>query len=127
MRLIDLQASQTQMSFTRRMLGARLVGGNAVSRGRDQAAVGAAPRRRYSGTVTSPRHPRPTRPVEYKGEPLDAERGPGLGCFWFQMVLLVGADRPDAAVAVAWNWPIWVSRRCCSSSMILLLLLAARR
>jgi hypothetical protein len=32
---------------------------------------------------------RPTRrPVEYKGAPLDPERGPGLGCFWVQVVLL---------------------------------------
>jgi hypothetical protein len=28
-------------------------------------------------------------PVEYKGAPLDSERGPGLGCFRFQMVALV--------------------------------------
>ncbi len=26
----------------------------------------------------------------YKGAPLDSERGPGLGCFWIQVVLLVG-------------------------------------
>src|SRR5688500_15129045 len=25
----------------------------------------------------------------YKGEPLDAARGPGLGCFWIQVILLV--------------------------------------
>jgi hypothetical protein len=25
---------------------------------------------------------------DYKGEPLDAERGPGLGCFWAQVVVL---------------------------------------
>ena len=25
---------------------------------------------------------------DYKGEPLDADRGPGLGCFWIQIVLL---------------------------------------
>ena len=28
-------------------------------------------------------------PVQYKGAPLDSERGPGLGCFRFQMVVLV--------------------------------------
>lgn len=28
------------------------------------------------------------RPVEYKGAPLDPARGPGLGCFWVQVVLL---------------------------------------
>ncbi len=34
--------------------------------------------------------PRPSRrPVEYKGAPLDPERGPGLGCFWIQVALLV--------------------------------------
>jgi hypothetical protein len=27
-------------------------------------------------------------PVEYKGAPLDAERGPGLGCFRFQLIVL---------------------------------------
>ena len=26
---------------------------------------------------------------EYKGAPLDSERGPGLGCFWIQVGLLV--------------------------------------
>ncbi len=28
-------------------------------------------------------------PVQYKGAPLEPERGPGLGCFRFQIVLLV--------------------------------------
>jgi hypothetical protein len=28
-------------------------------------------------------------PVQYKGQPLDSERGPGLGCFRFQLVILV--------------------------------------
>lgn len=28
-------------------------------------------------------------PIEYKGQPLDAERGPGLGCFRIQLVVLV--------------------------------------
>ncbi len=39
-------------------------------------------------TDDSPTPPTPVRPVRYKGEPLDAERGPGLGCFRFQLVLL---------------------------------------
>ena len=30
-----------------------------------------------------------TGPVQYKGDDLDAERGPGLGCFRFQLALLV--------------------------------------
>jgi hypothetical protein len=28
-------------------------------------------------------------PVQYKGQPLDSERGPGLGCFRFQLLILV--------------------------------------
>ncbi len=28
-------------------------------------------------------------PVQYRGQPLDSERGPGLGCFRFQLVVLV--------------------------------------
>jgi hypothetical protein len=26
---------------------------------------------------------------DYKGQPLDPDRGPGLGCFWIQVALLV--------------------------------------
>jgi hypothetical protein len=40
--------------------------------------------------VTSPQNPRKPDPVAYKGEALDAARGPGLGCFWIQMIVLVG-------------------------------------
>ncbi len=29
------------------------------------------------------------KPVQYKGQPLEPDRGPGLGCFRFQLVLLV--------------------------------------
>lgn len=32
---------------------------------------------------------RASSPPSYKGAPLDSERGPGLGCFWIQIVLLV--------------------------------------
>lgn len=40
--------------------------------------------------AASPRESRPSRnqPVQYKGADLDAERGPGLGCFWFQVAVL---------------------------------------
>lgn len=41
-----------------------------------------------SSPPPAPRRPA-RRPVEYKGAPLDPERGPGLGCFWIQVVLLV--------------------------------------
>jgi hypothetical protein len=33
-----------------------------------------------------PPAPSDTRRPDYKGAPLDAERGPGLGCFWIQLV-----------------------------------------
>jgi hypothetical protein len=60
--------------------------------------------------VTDPQSstPSPIRPVQYKGEPLDAERGPGLGCFRFQLVLLAVliALTPLSAV---WHWPEIVS------------------
>jgi hypothetical protein len=50
----------------------------------------------------------PSRPVLYKGEPLDAERGPGLGCFRFQLAILVTAIILTP-LSVIWNWPTWVS------------------
>ena len=53
-------------------------------------------------------------PVEYKGEPLDAERGPGLGCFRFQLVVLVVLI-VLTPLSVAWNWPIVDQRRSCCS------------
>jgi hypothetical protein len=40
--------------------------------------------------VTAPQSPRKPEPVAYKGEALDAARGPGLGCFWTQMIVLLG-------------------------------------
>jgi hypothetical protein len=39
-------------------------------------------------TEPSPERPSSLPPVRYKGEDLDPERGPGLGCFWFQMIVL---------------------------------------
>ncbi len=58
--------------------------------------------------MTSPEQPPSVRPVDYKGEPLDAERGPGLGCFRFQVVLLVFL-LVLTPLTVAWNWPPAVS------------------
>jgi len=81
------------------------------------------------GTVepmTSPERPptaeRPStvRPVDYKGEPLDAERGPGLGCFRFQMVVLV-VLLVLTPLSVAWNWPAAVSAILLFLVLILLL------
>jgi hypothetical protein len=55
-----------------------------------------------------PRPPRSTGPVQYKGEDLDAQRGPGLGCFRFQLVLLV-VFIVLTPLSAAWDWPEWVS------------------
>ncbi len=47
-------------------------------------------------------------PVQYKGEDLDAERGPGLGCFRFQLAILI-VFVVLTPLTVIWNWPAWVS------------------
>jgi hypothetical protein len=46
--------------------------------------------------------------VQYKGAPLEAAKGPGLGCFWIQavVVLVLLVLTP---LSVAWNWPVAVS------------------
>jgi len=59
-------------------------------------------------------------PIEYKGEPLDAERGPGLGCFRFQIVVLV-VFIVLTPLTVAWNWPVWISVFLLSATIVLLL------
>jgi hypothetical protein len=56
------------------------------------------------GSADAPRADRPT----YKGEPLDADRGPGLGCFWVQVVLLV-AFLVLTPISVWLAAPEWVS------------------
>jgi hypothetical protein len=57
---------------------------------------------------TPPRPPRPTGPVQYRGEDLEPERGPGLGCFRFQLVVLV-VFIVLTPLSVAWDWPITIS------------------
>jgi hypothetical protein len=46
--------------------------------------------------------------VQYKGADLEAERGPGLGCFRFQLLVLV-AFVVLTPLSVAWGWPETVS------------------
>jgi hypothetical protein len=64
--------------------------------------------------------PATQRAVEYKGAPLDAEKGPGLGCFWIQVVALaiVVVLTPLSA---AWNWPTVVSVVLLALTLVLLL------
>jgi hypothetical protein len=86
--------------------------------------------RRYIRAVTdsppdtSPpvqRDPRPApRPVQYKGEPLEASRGPGLGCFRFQVALLVVLI-VLTPLSVWWRWPAWLSTVLLFATIILLL------
>ena len=65
--------------------------------------------------------PPPTRKaVDYKGAPLDAAKGPGLGCFWIQVVVLaiVVVLTPLSA---AWEWPIPVTIVLLALTLVLLL------
>ena len=58
--------------------------------------------------------------VEYKGAPLDAEKGPGLGCFWLQVGVLavVVVLTPLSA---AWGWPVPITIVLLSLTLVLLL------
>jgi hypothetical protein len=60
------------------------------------------------------------RPIEYKGEPLDADRGPGLGCFRFQVGVLI-AFIILTPLTVAWDWPTWISVGLLVAVIVLLL------
>ena len=60
------------------------------------------------------------RNVDYKGAPLEAEKGPGLGCFWLQIVVLavVVVLTPLSA---AWEWPVPVTIVLMATTLVLLL------
>ena len=70
--------------------------------------------------MTAPEGPASVRPVDYKGEPLDSERGPGLGCFRIQLVLLV-TFVVLTPLTVAWGWPVEISIVLLFATLILLL------
>jgi hypothetical protein len=61
-----------------------------------------------------------TGPVQYKGDDLDPERGPGLGCFRFQLVVLAVAI-VLTPLSVAWKWPEWLSAALLFLVIVLLL------
>jgi hypothetical protein len=71
--------------------------------------------------VSDPERPAsPVRPVAYKGAPLDADRGPGLGCFRFQLALLV--ILVVLAPLSAWlGAPDWISALLLVAVIVLLL------
>ena len=58
----------------------------------------------------TPARPRrsPTDPVQYRGEALEQARGPGLGCFRFQIAVLV-IFIVLTPLSVVWAWPTEVS------------------
>jgi hypothetical protein len=60
-------------------------------------------------------------PIQYKGDDLDPERGPGLGCFRFQLVVLAIAI-VVTPLSVAWRWPEWLSTALLFAVILLLLL-----
>jgi len=74
--------------------------------GRRAAAL--APNPDPSIDPTPPRRPRPTGPIQYKGAELEPARGPGLGCFRFQVIVLVVLI-VLTPLTVAWDWPPAVS------------------
>ncbi len=75
-----------------------------------------------------PAAPDPSRPPRasqgetplYRGEPLDAERGPGLGCFWTQVIML-GFLLILTPITVALAWPPIVSAALLILTLVLLL------
>lgn len=60
----------------------------------------------------------PSRP-NYKGAPLDAEAGPGLGCFWIQVGLLI-VLLILTPLTVVWAFPPWVSAALLILSLVIL-------
>ena len=56
----------------------------------------------------------------YKGEPLDAERGPGLGCFWIQVAILA-VMLVATPLSVVLQAPSWLSAAMLIITLVLLL------
>jgi hypothetical protein len=69
---------------------------------------------------TPPRRPRATGPVQYRGEELQSERGPGLGCFRFQLVVLA-VFVILTPLSVVWGWSPTVSAGLLFAVIVLLL------
>jgi hypothetical protein len=67
----------------------------------------------------APLDPTPRAP-QYKGAPLDPARGPGLGCFWIQMVVLAILLVATPLTVVA-GFPTWVSAAMLIVTLVLLL------
>ena len=68
----------------------------------------------------SPRAAQTPDAPSYKGAPLDADRGPGLGCFWLQVIVLV-TFLILTPLTVTWAWPSWISALMLIIVLVLLL------
>jgi hypothetical protein len=72
--------------------------------------------------VTDEPPPTPSEPrrPEYKGAPLDPVRGPGLGCFWTQAIVLLTLFvlTPFGVVNA---WPAWLTTAMLAATLILTL------
>jgi hypothetical protein len=79
---------------------------------------GGSPETDHASPEPAPRGGRgPQRPL-YKGAPLDADRGPGLGCFWTQAVIL--AILVVLVPVGVWNgWPIEITEGLLVVTLIL--------
>ena len=76
--------------------------------------IGAGHRIPFPIVSTSPK------PVQYKGADLEADRGPGLGCFRFQLIVLAFLV-VLTPLTVIWKWPDAVSAALLFAVVILLL------
>jgi hypothetical protein len=86
----------------------------------DQPSDPAVPVPDPNADPTPPRRPRPTGPVQYRGDDLTPERGPGLGCFRLQLVVLV-VFIILTPLTVVWNWPFPISAALLFAVILLLL------
>jgi hypothetical protein len=57
---------------------------------------------------------------EYKGAPLDPARGPGLGCFWAQIIVLA-VLLVLTPIGVIDAWPAWLTTALLGATLILTL------
>ena len=58
--------------------------------------------------------------VQYKGAPLEAAKGPGFGCFWIQIAVLIVLVILTP-LSAAWNWPVAVSAGLLIATLVILL------
>ena len=87
--------------------------------GRD--ASGGQPGEATGGGSTRPGDATPGGAPLYKGAPLDPERGPGLGCFWSQVVVLAILV-VATPIGVLNAWPGWLTTVMLFLTLVLLLL-----